>query len=203
MAEQSHERLREHPSARFAAPQHRFDLETVAGVLAHEAQAGQLGHRQETLYKHGGTTVALFLFGHLSHLRPHRANGTLVIHVLKGHLRVTAEGQAHDLRAGHLLVLASGVEHGIVAPEESTMLLTVHLNPSAANPPDPITAPSRPAMDPGLRRALARWENDGGHPASIEKLSGTALPDANASTPASRSGPLTADPSRDGERARS
>ncbi len=134
MTEQSHERLREHPSSRFAAPQHRFDLETVAGVLAHEAQAGESGHRQETLYKHGGTTVALFLFGHLSHLRPHRTKGTVVIHVLKGHLRVTAEDQTHDLRAGQLLVLASGIEHGIVAPEESRMLLTVHLDPLAANP---------------------------------------------------------------------
>jgi quercetin dioxygenase-like cupin family protein len=138
MAEESHERLREHPSSRFAAPQHRFDLETVTGVLAHEAQAGQAGHRQETLYKHGGTTVALFLFGHLTHLRPHRTNGTVVIHVLKGHLRVTAEEQTHDLRAGHLLVLASGIEHGIVAPEQSAMLLTVHLDPLAANPPAPI-----------------------------------------------------------------
>ncbi|MDP1586494.1 MAG: cupin domain-containing protein [Prosthecobacter sp.] len=144
MAEQPHERLREHPSSRFAGPQHRFDLETVAGVLAHEAQAGESGHRQETLYKHGGTTVALFLFGHLSHLPPHRTKGAVTIHVLSGHLRVTAESQTHDLRSGHLLVLASGIEHGVVAPEESTMLLTVHLDPQGAKSPDPIAPGNSP-----------------------------------------------------------
>ncbi len=183
MAEQSHERLREHPSTRFAAPQHRFDLAAVAGVLSKEAQAGESGHRQETLYKHGGTTVALFLFTHLSHLRPHRTKGTVVIQVLKGHLRITAESQTHDLRAGHLLVLAAGIEHGIVAREESTMLLTVHLNPSANNPPDraAAAAPAAIAMEPALRRALARWENEGGHPASIEKAAGATHPEANKS----------------------
>jgi quercetin dioxygenase-like cupin family protein len=52
----------------------------------------------------------------------------VTIQVLKGHLQVTAEGQAHDLHAGHLLVLAPGIEHDVVAREESQMLLTVCLD---------------------------------------------------------------------------
>ncbi|MBS0198002.1 MAG: AraC family ligand binding domain-containing protein [Planctomycetes bacterium] len=191
MEEQSHERLREHPSSRFAAPQHRFDLEVVAGVLGQETQAGEAGHRQQTLYKHGGTTVALFLFGHLSHLAPHRTKGTVVIHVLRGHLRVTAERETHDLRSGQMLVLACGVEHGIVAPEESTMLLTVHLEPLAATSADPNAAPAQLAMEPGLRPALARWDNEGGHPSSIESSSGATLAEAKPGTLSGRTEPLT------------
>jgi quercetin dioxygenase-like cupin family protein len=46
---------------------------------------------------------------------------------------VTAEGHVHDLHAGHLLVLAPGVEHDVFARAESHMLLTVHLDAGAAN----------------------------------------------------------------------
>jgi len=134
MEDQKPGRLRQHPESRFAASQHPFDLDEVAARLKQEIQAGEAGHRQETLYKHGATSVSLFLFGHLTRLAAHRAKGVVTIHVLKGHLQVMAEGNAHDLHAGHLLVLAPGVEHDVVAREESQMLLTVCLDASAANP---------------------------------------------------------------------
>lgn len=127
------ERLRQHPAERFAAPQHQYDLNEVATRLGGEFEAGQAGHRQETLYKRGPTTMALFLFGHLTRLPAHRTRGVVIIQVLEGHIQVTADGQAHDLHAGHLLVLAPGVEHDVLAREASRMLLTVHLDASAAN----------------------------------------------------------------------
>jgi len=128
------QRLRPHPAQRFAAPQHHYDLDAVTAALKLELEAGQAGHRQQTLYKHGPTTVALFLFGHLTRLPPHRAQGVVIIQVLEGHIQVTAEDQSHDLRGGQLLVLAPGVEHDVVAMVESRMLLTVHLDADAANP---------------------------------------------------------------------
>ena len=128
MDEQEPGRLRQHSEPRFAGPQHAFDLEEVAARLKQEVNAGEAGHRQQTLYKHGPTSVSLFLFEHLTRLAPHRAKGVVNILVLKGHLRVTAEGQVHDLRAGGLLVLAPGIEHDVVAREESQRLLTVHLS---------------------------------------------------------------------------
>lgn len=134
MEDQKPGRLRQHPEPRFAAPQHPFNLDEVASRLNQELQTGEAGHRQQTLYKRGPTSVSLFLFGHLTRLAPHRAKGVVTIHVLKGHIQVTAEGDAHDLHARHLLVLAPGVEHDVVAREESQMLLTVHLDVSAANP---------------------------------------------------------------------
>jgi quercetin dioxygenase-like cupin family protein len=133
MADEKSERLRPHPDQRFAAPQHQFDLETVAATLRQELRSGEAGHRQQSLYKHGPTSISLFHFDHLTRLPAHRAKGVVSIHVLKGHLRVMAEGQSHDLRAGNLLVLASGVLHDVVAQETSEMLLTVHLDTDAAN----------------------------------------------------------------------
>jgi quercetin dioxygenase-like cupin family protein len=130
MSDEDSNRLRSHPEQRFAAPQHRFDLSAVAARLRQEAQAGEAGHRQETLYKHGSTSVALFLFGHLTRLSPHHTKGVVTIHVLKGHVRVSAEGQVHDLHANQLLALAPGVQHDVVALQESEMLLTVNLDSS-------------------------------------------------------------------------
>ena len=134
MEDQKHGRLRQHPEPRFAAPQHAFDLDSLAATLKQELQAGEAGHRQEMLYKRGPTSVSLFLFGHLTRLAPHRAKGVVTIHVVDGHLQVRAEGQVHDLHTGHLLVLAPGVEHDVVARQESRMLLTVHLDAVATTP---------------------------------------------------------------------
>jgi quercetin dioxygenase-like cupin family protein len=128
------QRLREHPRDRFAAPQHHYDLDEVAANLKQELEAGQAGHRQQTLYKRGPTTVALYLFGHLTRLPPHRAQGVVIMHLLEGHVQIKAENEVHDLRAGQLLVLAPGVEHDVVAMMVSRMLLTVHLDADAANP---------------------------------------------------------------------
>jgi quercetin dioxygenase-like cupin family protein len=128
MDEEHSLRLREEPEVRFAAPQHVFDLDAVALALGKESQAGEGGHRQKTLYKRGSTTIALFMFGHLTRLPPHRARGVVMIQVLKGRVQIGAEREMHVLRAGSLLVLAPGVEHDLVAYEESQVLVTVHLD---------------------------------------------------------------------------
>ncbi len=129
MESPSPDRLRPHPDQRFTGQQHAFDLAAAAQTLRAELQSGQAGHRQTSLYKHGPTSVSLFLFGRLTRLPPHRTNGVVCIQVLKGHLRVMADGATHDLKDGGLLVLAPRVEHDVVAHVESEMLLTIHLDP--------------------------------------------------------------------------
>lgn len=46
----------------FASPRQQFDLNRVTARLkdGFELRAGHAGHRQEALYKHGSTTVALY-----------------------------------------------------------------------------------------------------------------------------------------------
>ena len=120
-------RLRPHPETRFAPEQIEIDLNATAARLRAEPQAGERGHRQETLYRHGGLTIALFLFERFTQLPPHRATGVVNMHVLRGRLKITAERQVHQLRSGQMLVLAPGTEHAVAADEESEMLLTVRL----------------------------------------------------------------------------
>ena len=120
-------RLRQHPQERFAVPQLLVDLETVISKLRSEPQAGERGHRQETLYRHGGYTIALFAFDRFTGLSSHKANGIVNIHVLRGCMKITAAEHVHELRAGQMLILAPGVEHDVAAEEEGEILVTVHL----------------------------------------------------------------------------
>lgn len=121
-------RLRPHPQTRFAPPQIALDLNAIVSRLRSEPQTGEGGHRQETLYKDGGLTIALFVFERFTGLKEHRATGIVNIHVLHGTLKVTAEEQVHELRTGHMLILAPGVPHLVRAEEETEMLLTVRLS---------------------------------------------------------------------------
>lgn len=121
------QRLRPHPEDRFAGAQIPVDLNRAASRLREEQQTGEAGHRQQTLYKEGGLTIALFAFERFSHLPAHRAAGTVTMHALRGRLKITGGGQVHELQTGQMLVLAPGVEHAVAAEEESDMLVTVSL----------------------------------------------------------------------------
>jgi quercetin dioxygenase-like cupin family protein len=123
----AHERLRRHPEARFAPPCVQVDVNAAAARLRSEPRAGEGGHRQETLYKDGSLTIALFVFQRFTGLSEHRAAGTVNMHVLRGRIKITAEGDVHELGAGQMLILAPGLRHAVAAQDESEMLVTVRL----------------------------------------------------------------------------
>jgi len=124
-------RPRPHPDDRFRGPQHRFDLGEVTANLLNEPAASQRDHRQETLYRHGPMTIALFLFQRGANLPQHRAEGTVSVHVLEGRLKMSVEGQNHVLSSGQILTMAPGVPHDVFAEEPTRMLLTVCLESPA------------------------------------------------------------------------
>ncbi len=120
-------RLRNPPEERFAPPSLFVNLDTLATVLRREHNAGERGHRQQTVFKHGNVTVALFAFDRFSHLPEHVAQGIVTMHVLKGWMKITAGDTEHELKAGQILVLAAGVRHALKAEEESEVLVSVYL----------------------------------------------------------------------------
>jgi quercetin dioxygenase-like cupin family protein len=122
-----HDRLRPHPEARFAPPHVTIDLNATVAHLLAEPRTGEAGHRQQTLYKDGGLTVALFVFERFTGLPEHRANGTVNMHVLHGHLKITLEDHVEELGTGQMLILAPGIKHAVAAQQESELLVTVRL----------------------------------------------------------------------------
>lgn len=120
------QRPRQPPGERFEHPDLQFDLEQAAAKLLAEP-LGNRRHRQETLYRHGPLTIALFIFEQGASLPRHMAKGVVTVQVLQGRIRMEVDSKAHNLPGGSLLVLSPGVQHDVQAIEPSRMLLTVCL----------------------------------------------------------------------------
>lgn len=120
-------RLREAPSERFAGSIHAYSLERALEELRAEDHPARGGHRQVTLFHRAPVTQVLFAFEEGGSLKEHAAPGLVTIHVVEGCVNVEADGRDHELREGHVLVLAPGVPHDVRAARPSAMLLTVHL----------------------------------------------------------------------------
>jgi quercetin dioxygenase-like cupin family protein len=120
------ERLRPHPSDRFAGVEHELDLPAALETLRAETRAGANGHRQITLLHHGPVRLVLFAFDEGGRIPQHQAPGWVTIHVLRGVLRVRSSNDEHVLKEGMLLALAPNIAHDVDAVDESDMLLGVY-----------------------------------------------------------------------------
>lgn len=120
------ERLRPHPSDRFAGTEHAIDLRSALRALRGEPRPFANGHRQITLVHHGPVRIVLFAFDAGGRMPQHRAPGWVTIHVLRGTLKVRTPDEQHELREGQILALAPDVSHDIDAPVDADMLLGVY-----------------------------------------------------------------------------
>lgn len=120
-------RLRPRPAERFAGPEHRIELASALGALRSEAHDGKDRHRQITVFRKGPLRLVLFAFEAGGRLAAHHAPGFVVIHALRGTVRVRTPNETHELTAGRILVLDPEVVHDVEAHEEADILLTVSL----------------------------------------------------------------------------
>lgn len=123
----SEDRVREAPSERFEAAFLEFDLAAEAAGLRSEARPARQGHRQKTLFKHGGRTIALFVMNKGSSLAEHAADGTVSVQTLEGVIRIGLAGEDRRLRAGQVMVLRPGLPHSVTADTDAVFLLQVSL----------------------------------------------------------------------------
>lgn len=130
----SDDRLRPAPAERFAADHLVLDLHAEVAALTAEQAPSRHGHRQKTLFKHSGRTVALFVLDSGASLAEHAAGGTVTVQVIDGELDMTVAGDKHRLQAGMLLVMAPGARHDVRAVAHAAFLLQVSL---AGSPPPP------------------------------------------------------------------
>ncbi|MDA8377570.1 MAG: cupin domain-containing protein [Planctomycetia bacterium] len=128
MSTTDNQRLRPHPDDRFGNSATLVNLRAVAAALRSERNTGEGGHRQETVFKQGHLTVALFVFDRFSHLPEHVAEGIVTMHVLKGWMKISVGDVEHTLKAGQILIVNSGIRHALKAEEESEVLVGVYLD---------------------------------------------------------------------------
>lgn len=123
----SDDRLRQAPAERFATDHLVFDLHAEIAALRAEPSSPRHGHRQKTLYKHAGRTVALFVMDAGAVLPEHAAGGTVTVQTIEGTIDMTASGETCTLPAGTMLAMAPGVRHDVRATVAAAFLLQVSL----------------------------------------------------------------------------
>jgi quercetin dioxygenase-like cupin family protein len=84
-----------------------------------------------TLLKEGPLRVTLIVLAPGAEIAEHSAEGPITVQPIRGSLRFTVQGTAHDLEAGDLLSAGAGVRHAVSSATGAAFLLTVAL-PGAA-----------------------------------------------------------------------
>jgi quercetin dioxygenase-like cupin family protein len=124
------ERLRTPPAERFAGTEHRVRVDRLFAALRTERHPARDSHRQMTVLRRGPLRLLVFAFERGGRLRAHRAPGFVVIHPVRGALRVQTPATTHTLFAGESLVLDPGVPHDVEAREPADVLVTVIMHPT-------------------------------------------------------------------------
>lgn len=116
---------RDRPSHRFQNLEQKISLTDAIARLRAEERPSASGHRQISLMRKGPISLILFSFDAGAQLKEHRADGIVGIHVLRGRLHVNAESREYELRTSELLFLNPHVHHGLVAIDESDVLVSI------------------------------------------------------------------------------
>jgi quercetin dioxygenase-like cupin family protein len=106
------------------APLQVFDLNDIAVQVWAEAP-GAGDHSAITLRKGPNLRLVLLTMHAGSRLDEHEAFAPIALHVISGHIRVTAEGAAMDLGPDMVVTLDGGIAHSVDAVADSVCLLTL------------------------------------------------------------------------------
>lgn len=82
-------------------------------------------HFAKMLFKKSDFRMVLISMEKGCILKEHHADGTISVHVLKGTIRFSVHGEAHDLRINSVLTLGASIKHEVEALEDSAFLLTI------------------------------------------------------------------------------
>lgn len=129
------EHERQPPIERFAVESMTLDLHAQTAALRAESSPNKHGHRQKTLFRHGGRTIALFVMDLDASLPEHAASGTVTVQPIEGELLVVVEGKTQRLVPGQVLVMPPRARHSVRAIIASAFLLQVSLEPASSPPP--------------------------------------------------------------------
>lgn len=105
-----------------------FSLAAEDLALRERASTAKSGRAAKTLVKEGTLRVTLIVMRKGSALSPHQVDGVVSLHVLRGRVRVAAEGTLVDLSSDGLLVLDQEVAHTAEALTDCSLLITVAMS---------------------------------------------------------------------------
>jgi quercetin dioxygenase-like cupin family protein len=102
-----------------------FDLSAVDLELRSGAGYQRDGHTARTLVRKPDLRIVLIVMKAGARIAEHRADQTVSVQVLSGHVHLRLPDDTADLAAGRLLVIERGVTHDVEAMADSAFLLTL------------------------------------------------------------------------------
>ena len=85
------------------------------------------GERSVALFKSEELEVIRLVLAAGKSFPSHSVPGEITIQCLEGSIEVTSDGDVQTLRSNHLMFLAGGVNHELLAVTDATALLTIVL----------------------------------------------------------------------------
>lgn len=110
-----------------ATPLASFDLDDLVARLGQEPQYQQEGRAALTLVRDAQLSIVLVALRAGSDLREHHAPASAMVTLVRGRATLVSDGGAKrsEVAPGTLLAFASGLEHSLVAEEDSACLLVI------------------------------------------------------------------------------
>ncbi len=81
--------------------------------------------RTTTLFRENGLRTLLLHLSAGEQIPEHQTRGAITVHCLKGEASFLSADERVELRPGLLISLAPGLPHGVVAQQETLLLVTV------------------------------------------------------------------------------
>jgi quercetin dioxygenase-like cupin family protein len=85
----------------------------------------QSGRNSKTIVHHEDFRMVVTAIQANTTIHEHRTAGRLAVQILRGHMRMHANGEEFDLPAGRILVVDQAVPYDMHAIEDSAFLLTI------------------------------------------------------------------------------
>jgi quercetin dioxygenase-like cupin family protein len=83
------------------------------------------GIHSKMLFKNSDFRAVLIAMEAGATMDEHHADGTISVQPVKGHIRIHAQGQSHELGVGQLFTLGASIKHNVESLEDSAFLLTI------------------------------------------------------------------------------
>lgn len=127
-----------------------LDIDLAAMARQIEGEHFGSGSRNAmTLIKHRDFRVVLATVRAGSHLARHSVRGTVLLQVLRGHIRIRIFEDLLDVPASHIVSLDSNLDHEVTAVEDALLLITIAWSEATRVGPNK-TAIAEMSWEPGV-----------------------------------------------------
>ncbi len=107
------------------APLITIDLKKFIAQIKEEDQWKNTDRNAITVFKSFVMRIILIALHKGAEMKPHTATGTISVQVIEGEMLFKTDDQTITLCSGQMLVLHEGIQHSVLAKEETIFLLTL------------------------------------------------------------------------------